>query len=142
MEIGFFVLLAVVAISVVVTCVAFFYVHITASNARARYEYVINQHKLWIDRFILSIVVEVLAVESVVFAKSHDVLGFSLIDSTLGIVHVVSFLLFVIVILLMRFWLNGMNYGPLHKILAKAMTGLFVVIHLTGGWLLIELVLR
>ncbi len=142
MDVIFGTLLLVVAVSAATTCVTFYYVHITATNARARYEYVINQHKIWADRFILSIVFEVLAVEVTVFAKSHEVFGFSLFDSTLGIVHAVADLLFIIIIPVMRFWLNGMKYKSLHIVLANVLTGLFAIIHLTGGWLLYELVLR
>jgi hypothetical protein len=122
-----------------------FWVNVRASGKRARVKYqsAVANHRMWVNRFLIAVLAEVVAVELIVISQSNDMFGFGLLDSILGKVHLAFDIIFLISVIVLRFWIKGTVNSMIHVVLAKwvAFSSL-VGLHITGIWLMTEMLSR
>lgn len=96
-----------------------------------------NDHKKWIDRFLITLSIPVVLIESIVRIENGR-WG----NETLFLVHIMIVLFFILNILFMRFHWTGVQNQVIHKNLAKIFFFLFIATVATGSALISQLVLK
>jgi uncharacterized membrane protein YozB (DUF420 family) len=133
----FFVLCSVVIFAVLTTSFLLYAVY-ESGKAVGRYQspYAIKRHRLWVDRFFCAVVVSVLLIEAMLFTKR----GVSVLDTPLGVTHIMLDIIFVILVVTMRWFITGEKNKELHRKISKVVFGNYLCILITGIWLLVRLV--
>lgn len=97
----------------------------------------VREHKKWIDRFLWSLLVPVLLIESIVRIQNGR-WG----SSSLFSIHIILVVLFVITLFGMRVMWTGESNSHLHKILSKCFFVVFLAVASTGAILIAQLFIK
>ena len=98
-----------------------------------------NQHRECVDIFLCSVAISVLFIELMLFVKRGAPFEIHLLDTYLGVVHVLLIVVFLISVVTMRWFITGEDNKELHKKISKVALGSYALILITGTWLMVRL---
>lgn len=99
-----------------------------------------NRHRKCVDMFLCGVVVSVLLVELTVSTKRGVLFEMHLLDTSLGVIHIILDIIFSISVITMRWFITGEDNKELHRKISKVALGSYVLILVTGTWLVIKLI--
>ena len=103
---------------------------------RYNMSYTTNRHRKCVDIFLCNVVITVLLIKLMLFLKRGTFLEVHLLDTSLGQIHATFLVLFVVAVITMRWFITGEDNNKLHKKISKVVLGSYVLILITGTWLM------
>jgi hypothetical protein len=98
-----------------------------------------NRHRKCVDIFLCNVAISVLFIELMLFVKRGAPFEINLLDTNLGLVHVVLIVVFSVSVITMRWFITGEDNNVLHRKISKVALGSYAFILITGTWLMARL---
>jgi hypothetical protein len=98
-----------------------------------------NRHRKCVDVFLCTVAIAVLFIELMLYVKRGVLLEIHLFDLLLGQIHAALDVIFVVAAVTMRWFITGEDNKELHRKISKVVLSSYVLILITGTWLMVKL---
>ena len=140
MKIVLFLIVGLVFFGAMYSLYLLFGVYRSGKHLRRFYsEFAEEDHKRWVDKFLKTMVLIVVLVESTTWLGYGFSRGFNLSDSLSGLIHIAADIIFAVSLFVMRYIWTGTKSPRRHRFFFKLVYVSYAVLAPTGVWLMVKL---